>query len=124
MIAVMGATGRTGRRITDLLLKAGEKVRALARSESRLSELKGAEGLAGEATDAAFRFRVEVANLWIHHMLAQPPPPEWKAVDETFGIRWGPVRGSEAGQAAAVGPPWPSPARALEASAGEDLTDG
>jgi hypothetical protein len=33
--------------------------------------------------------RVEVANLWIHHMLQQPSPPEWKAVDETFGIRWG-----------------------------------
>jgi glycosyl hydrolase family 106( putative alpha-L-rhamnosidase) len=35
------------------------------------------------------RLRVEVANLWIHHMAAQPPPAEWKAVEETFGIRWG-----------------------------------
>jgi len=33
--------------------------------------------------------KVEVANLWIHHMAAQPPPPEWKAVEETVGIRWG-----------------------------------
>jgi alpha-L-rhamnosidase len=33
--------------------------------------------------------RVEVANLWIHQMLTRPTPPEWKAVDETFGIRWG-----------------------------------
>jgi hypothetical protein len=33
--------------------------------------------------------RVDVANLWIHHMAAQPPPTEWKAVEETFGIRWG-----------------------------------
>jgi hypothetical protein len=33
--------------------------------------------------------RVEVANLWIHHMLAEPPPAEWKAVEETFGVRWG-----------------------------------
>jgi hypothetical protein len=32
---------------------------------------------------------VEVANLWIHQMLTRPSPPEWKAVDETFGIRWG-----------------------------------
>jgi hypothetical protein len=22
-------------------------------------------------------------------MLTRPTPPEWKAVDETFGIRWG-----------------------------------
>jgi hypothetical protein len=33
--------------------------------------------------------RVEVANLWIHQMLTRPTPAEWKAVDETFGIRWG-----------------------------------
>jgi hypothetical protein len=32
---------------------------------------------------------VEVANLWIHHVVSKPPPPEWKAVAETFGIRWG-----------------------------------
>jgi hypothetical protein len=32
---------------------------------------------------------VEVANLWIHEMLTRPAPPEWKEVDETFGIRWG-----------------------------------
>ena len=29
MITVMGATGNTGRKITEALLKAGEKVRAL-----------------------------------------------------------------------------------------------
>ena len=33
--------------------------------------------------------RIEVANLWIHHMLADPPPADGKAVEETFGIRWG-----------------------------------
>ena len=56
MITVMGATGHTGRKITDALLKAGEKVRALGRSESKLAELKGAgaEVLAGDTTDAAF----------------------------------------------------------------------
>jgi hypothetical protein len=32
---------------------------------------------------------VEVANLWIHHVAAQPPPAVWKDVAETFGIRWG-----------------------------------
>ena len=56
MVTVMGATGHTGKKITEALLKAGETVRALGRSESKLSELKsaGAEVLAGEATDAAF----------------------------------------------------------------------
>lgn len=33
--------------------------------------------------------RIEVANLWIHDMISRQPPPEWKALDETFGIRWG-----------------------------------
>ena len=56
MITVMAATGRIGKRITQQLLAAGEKVRALGRSESKLSELggTGAETIAGEATDAAF----------------------------------------------------------------------
>jgi uncharacterized protein YbjT (DUF2867 family) len=56
MVTVMGGTGQTGSKITHSLLKAGEKVRALGRSESKLAELKsaGAEVLAGDATDAAF----------------------------------------------------------------------
>lgn len=56
MITVMGATGHTGRNITAALLKAGEKVRALGRSESRLAELKrsGADVLAGDTTNATF----------------------------------------------------------------------
>ena len=56
MIAVMGATGNTGRKITGALLNAGEKVRALGRSESKLAELKraGAEVLTGDAADARF----------------------------------------------------------------------
>jgi uncharacterized protein YbjT (DUF2867 family) len=56
MITVMGATGHTGMKIAQALLKAGEKVRALGRSESKLADLKraGAEVLGGDATDAAF----------------------------------------------------------------------
>jgi uncharacterized protein YbjT (DUF2867 family) len=52
----MGATGHTGKKITETLLKAGEKVRALGRSENKLAEFKraGAEVLAGDTTDAAF----------------------------------------------------------------------
>ncbi len=49
MITLMGATGHTGKKITEALLKAGEQVRALGRSESKLAELKraGAEVLIG-----------------------------------------------------------------------------
>jgi uncharacterized protein YbjT (DUF2867 family) len=56
MITIMGATGHTGKKITEALLKAGKKVRALGRSENKLAELKraGAEVLAGDTTDAAF----------------------------------------------------------------------
>jgi uncharacterized protein YbjT (DUF2867 family) len=56
MITVMGATGNTGKKITEALLKAGEKVCALGRSESKLAELKraGAEVLVGDTNDAAF----------------------------------------------------------------------
>jgi uncharacterized protein YbjT (DUF2867 family) len=55
-IAVMGATGNTGKKITEALLEAGEKVRALGRSTSKLAELKraGAEVLAGDTNEAAF----------------------------------------------------------------------
>jgi uncharacterized protein YbjT (DUF2867 family) len=56
MITVMGATGNTGRKITEALLKAGEKVCALGRSESKLAELKGAgaEVLGGDTNDVWF----------------------------------------------------------------------
>src|SRR5262245_48548232 len=42
MVTIMGATGNTGKKITEALLRAGEKVRALGRSESKLAELKRA----------------------------------------------------------------------------------
>jgi uncharacterized protein YbjT (DUF2867 family) len=45
MIAVMGASGNTGGRISEQLLQQGEKIRALGRSSHRLAglERKGAE---------------------------------------------------------------------------------
>lgn len=56
MITVMGATGNTGKKITEALLQAGEKMRALGRSETKLAELRsaGAEVLVGDTNDAAF----------------------------------------------------------------------
>ena len=56
MIAVMGATGNTGKKITEALLQAGEKVRAIGRSESKLADHKraGAELFIGDVTNASF----------------------------------------------------------------------
>jgi uncharacterized protein YbjT (DUF2867 family) len=56
MIAVMGASGNTGARISEQLLQHGEKIRALGRSADRLAGLasKGADLHIGDATDPAF----------------------------------------------------------------------
>ena len=56
MITVMGATGNTGRKITELLLEDGEEVRALGRSPEKLAELDalGAEAVAGDVRDADY----------------------------------------------------------------------
>ena len=56
MITVMGASGNTGRRISEQLLQQREKIRALGRSAEKLAGLEsnGAEVLTGNATDAAF----------------------------------------------------------------------
>ena len=56
LITIMGATGNTGSKIAGALLAKGRRVRALGRSEDRLSKLKsaGAEVRIGEAADTAF----------------------------------------------------------------------
>lgn len=56
MIAVMGATGHTGRSISEGLLEAGSGVRVLGRSAERLAGLvgKGAEAAVGEVTEAGY----------------------------------------------------------------------
>ena len=55
MITVMGATGNTGRKITELLLEAGEEVRALVRSpEKPPLDALGAKTLAGDVRDADY----------------------------------------------------------------------
>lgn len=55
-ITVMGATGRTGRRIAEQLLKRGTRIRALGRAAEKLAPLKalGAEVMAGDATDSDY----------------------------------------------------------------------
>jgi uncharacterized protein YbjT (DUF2867 family) len=56
MFTIMGASGHTGRRIAELLLDSGEKVRALGRSKEKLAGLakKGAEVQTGDAGDSRF----------------------------------------------------------------------
>jgi uncharacterized protein YbjT (DUF2867 family) len=56
MITVMGATGNTGRKVADSLLRVGEKVRVLGRSRAKLAPLEkaGAEALAGQPNDAKY----------------------------------------------------------------------
>ncbi len=53
MIVVTGATGRTGRRVTEVLLAKGEKVRAVGRDAKRLAPLVelGAEPFVGKVED-------------------------------------------------------------------------
>lgn len=53
MIVVTVATGRTGRRVTEMLLAKGEKVRAVGRSAKKLSPLAelGAEPFVGTVED-------------------------------------------------------------------------
>ena len=49
MITIVGATGKTGAGIAEILLKRGEKVRALGRDAAKLKALeeKGAEAAVG-----------------------------------------------------------------------------
>ena len=56
MITVFGATGRVGSKVVELLLQAGESVRALGRSTQKLAALeqRGASIIAGEAGDADY----------------------------------------------------------------------
>jgi uncharacterized protein YbjT (DUF2867 family) len=56
MITVMGATGHTGKAISEALLEAGEKVRALGRSAEKLVAIEraGAVVMTGGANDSAF----------------------------------------------------------------------
>lgn len=56
MIVVTGATGRTGRRVTELLLAKGRTVRAVGRDAKKLAALAelGAEPSVGNVEDASF----------------------------------------------------------------------
>ncbi len=77
MITVMGASGRTGGEIAAQLLKAGEQVRAVGRSASRLADLAdaGAEPIVGDANDPEFLTRAFRGADAVYTLL--PVDPAW-----------------------------------------------
>ena len=56
MYTILGATGNVGRKISEMLIRKGEKVRLVARSADRLRPFVGkqAEAFAGDAMNAEF----------------------------------------------------------------------
>jgi uncharacterized protein YbjT (DUF2867 family) len=77
MIAVTGATGRTGSKIATQLLHAGEPVRAVGRSAARLAELAdaGAEPVVGDPGDPGFLTAAFHGADAVYTML--PVDPTW-----------------------------------------------
>jgi uncharacterized protein YbjT (DUF2867 family) len=86
MIAITGATGKTGSIITDILLEKGEKVRAIGRSAERLKRFrdKGAEIEVGDQSDPVFLtrafFNADIAYLLI------PPRFDARDIREFYNI--------------------------------------
>jgi uncharacterized protein YbjT (DUF2867 family) len=88
MITVMGATGNTGKKITEALLKTGEKVRALGRSGEKLAELKkaGAEVFTGDTNDAAFLTKGFRGADAVYTLLpTDPRAPDFRAEQDRQG---------------------------------------
>lgn len=79
MIAVVGATGNTGKVIAETLLARGEKVRAICRDANRLAPLvqKGAEAFAADASDEAALAQAFAGARAVYAMI----PPNLKADD-------------------------------------------
>jgi uncharacterized protein YbjT (DUF2867 family) len=84
----MGATGHTGKKITEQLLRADEKVRALGRTESKLAELKsaGAETLLGDTDDVAFLTKAFRGADAVYTLLPiDPAAPDYRAEQDRQG---------------------------------------
>lgn len=77
MIVITGATGNTGKIIAERLLAAGQKVRAIGRSEEKLQPLlaKGAEAYIGDVTDEEGMVRAFVGATAAYAMI----PPHMQA---------------------------------------------
>ncbi|WP_435820222.1 NmrA family NAD(P)-binding protein [Micromonospora echinofusca] len=88
MITVMGATGNTGSKLTELLLGAGEEVRALGRSPEKLAELAvlGATTVAGDVRDADHLARAFAGADAVYTLTAfDPTLPDYHADQDRRG---------------------------------------
>lgn len=79
MHVILGATGNIGTVLTEKLLSAGAKVRAVARSRDKLKELeaRGAEPAPGEVSDPDFLAGAFAGAETVFAMI----PPTWNAPD-------------------------------------------
>jgi uncharacterized protein YbjT (DUF2867 family) len=79
MYAVIGATGNTGKIVSETLLAAGKKVRVIGRDADRLKPLvdKGAQAFVGAADDAALLTKAFTGATAVYAMI----PPNYGAVD-------------------------------------------
>ena len=88
MITVMGATGHTGKKITESLLDDGETVRALGRSADKLAELQsaGAETRIGDTNDAEFLTEAFRGSDAVYALLpTNPSVPDYRAEQDRQG---------------------------------------
>lgn len=88
MIAVMGASGNTGRGVAEALLARGDKVRALARDAGKLAPLaaRGAEVAAGDAADATFLTRAFTGAEAVYTLIPPDPrAPDFRAYQDRIG---------------------------------------
>ena len=88
MITVMGATGNTGHKITELLLEGGEEVRALGRSPEKLAELDalGADTVGGDVRDPDYLVSTFAAADAVYTLTALDPTlPDYHADQDRRG---------------------------------------
>ncbi|QQS50162.1 MAG: NmrA family NAD(P)-binding protein [Bacteroidota bacterium] len=81
MYAITGATGNTGKPITEALLAAGKKVRIISRSAEKAKELtdKGAELFVGETSDSEVLNKAFQGVRAVYVMI----PMDWKSDNYT-----------------------------------------
>lgn len=79
MYIITGATGHTGKRISESLLAAGHAVKVVSRSAEKVADLvaKGAEAAIGDLADSAFLTQVFEGATAIYLMI----PPKWDLSD-------------------------------------------
>ena len=79
MYIITGATGHTGKRITENLLAAGQSVKVISRSAEKVADLtaKGAVAAIGDLADAEFLTKSFQGASAVYLMI----PPKWDVTD-------------------------------------------